>query len=233
MSVFRELDSLSLCGGIDFLKNGGGGLGSSATNEHVRILIADDNLVGRRLLQQAAVNWGYQPVLAASGEETLARLADTEPPRIIVLDWLMPGMDGLEVCRKVRQDPRLATVYVILLTSRNEKQDIVRGLESGADDYIIKPFDYDELRARLQVGSRMVQLQTALAERVRQLEEAMHREKQLMGLLPICSFCKKIRDDKEIWQPMESYLARRSEVRFSHSICPECAKKWEEDARAI
>jgi DNA-binding response OmpR family regulator len=195
----------------------------------VNIVVADDNPVSRRLLEAALVKWGYQPILTAGGAEALEKLRSLEQAAIVILDWLMPGMDGLEVCREVRQDTRLSSVYVILLTSKNDKEDIIKGLESGADDYVVKPFDFDELRARVQVGIRVVQLQSALADRVRQLEQALQRERQLMGLLPICSYCKKIRDDKQQWQPMESYLARRSEVRFSHSICPECAKKWERE----
>jgi sigma-B regulation protein RsbU (phosphoserine phosphatase) len=155
------------------------------------------------------------------------KLREPGAPTIAILDWLMPELDGLEVCHQVRSDPLLSSVYIILLTSKNNKADVVQGLESGADDYVIKPFDYDELRARLHVGVRVVQLQSALAERVRQLEQSVQRERQLMGLLPICSYCKKIRDNQQSWQPMETYLAHRSEVRFSHSICPDCAKKWE------
>jgi sigma-B regulation protein RsbU (phosphoserine phosphatase) len=195
----------------------------------VKIVVADDNAVSRRVLQGALSKWGHSPILAESGSEALAQLRRQEQGSLAILDWLMPEMDGLEVCRQVRQDSQLSSSYLILLTAKNHKEDVIKGLESGADDYVVKPFDFDELHARVQVGVRVVQLQSALADRVRQLEQALQRERQLMGLLPICSYCKKIRDDRQEWQPMELYLAHRSEVRFSHSICPECAKKWEQE----
>jgi DNA-binding response OmpR family regulator len=195
----------------------------------VKVLVADDNPVSRRLLEASVVKWAYEPVLASNGTEAWVKLHEPDPPAIAILDWLMPEMDGLEVCRKVRQDSALASLYLILLTAKNDRQDIIQGLESGADDYVVKPFDHGELRARLQVGVRVVQLQLALADRVHQLEAALQREKQLLGLIPICSYCKKIRDDRQEWHALESYLSNRSEITFSHSICPDCARKWEQE----
>jgi response regulator RpfG family c-di-GMP phosphodiesterase len=148
---------------------------------------------------------------------------------LLVLDWLMPETDGVEVCRQARETPALKSAYIILLTSRGSKEDIVQGLQAGADDYVTKPFDHGELRARVQVGSRVVQLQSALADRVTELEEAIANVKQLQGLLPICSYCKKIRDDGNYWHRVESYIAGHANVRFSHGICPECTGKLKAD----
>jgi len=134
----------------------------------------------------------------------------------------------VELCRRARQDDRLASAYILLLTSRTAKEDIVQGLEGGADDYVTKPFDTAELRARIQVGARLVSLQSALAERVRELEGALSHVKQLHGLLPICCYCKKIRDDKNYWHQVESYVANHADVRFSHGICPDCSLKLKE-----
>ena len=142
-----------------------------------------------------------------------------------ILDWMMPGMDGTEVCRRVRQAPSTTSTYIILLTAKSSKEEVVMGLEAGADDYLIKPFDRAELRARLQVGVRVVELQRSLAERVAELEDSLARVKQLQGLLPICSYCKSVRDDQNYWQRVESYISNHSEVQFSHSICPPCYEK--------
>jgi phosphoserine phosphatase RsbU/P len=141
------------------------------------------------------------------------------------MDWMMPGVDGLELCRRVRAiDARLPT-YLMLLTSRSSREDIVAGLQAGADDYVVKPFDEAELQARLQVGVRVVQLQVSRADRVRDLEDALARVKQLQGLLPICSYCKKIRDDRNYWQQVEQYVTDRTEARFTHGICPTCYER--------
>jgi len=138
----------------------------------------------------------------------------------------MPGMDGIEICRQIRLRPQTQPVYIILLSARSGQEDKIHGLEAGADDYITKPFDRDELRARVQVGIRVLELQSALAHRVRQLEEALSRVKQLQGLLPICSYCKKIRNDRNYWQQVEGYISERSEAQFSHGICPECYAQY-------
>jgi DNA-binding response OmpR family regulator len=142
-----------------------------------------------------------------------------------LLDWQMPGKDGPEVCRDIRARPQTLPVYIILLTSVGGRQNLIQGLQSGADDYVTKPFDRDELRARLEVGRRIVELQLSLAARVQQLQDALARVKQLQGLVPICSYCKKIRNDRNYWQQLESYLSDHSEAQFSHGICPECYEK--------
>ena len=125
----------------------------------------------------------------------------------------------------IRAKPQTLPVYIILLTGLGGRQNIIQGLQAGADDYITKPFDREELRARLEVGRRIVELQLSLAERVQQLEDALARVKQLQGLVPICSYCKKIRNDRNYWQRLESYLSDHSEAQFSHGICPECYEK--------
>jgi response regulator RpfG family c-di-GMP phosphodiesterase len=111
---------------------------------------------------------------------------------------------------------------VILLTAKERGKDIVAGLQAGADDYVTKPFDHEELLARVQVGKRVVNLQLSLAERVSELEDALVQVRQLDGLLPICSYCKKIRNDHNYWEQVESYITDHSDAQFSHSICPGC-----------
>ena len=195
----------------------------------MRILIAEDDPVSRRLLQAALINWGYEVIVTANGKEAWQALQTPDAPSLLVLDWLMPEMDGVEICREARKLDALKSAYIILLTSRGSKDDIVKGLEAGADDYVTKPFDHGELRARVQVGSRVVHLQSTLADRVVELEEAMASVKTLQGLLPICCYCKKIRDDGNYWHRVESYIAGHANVRFSHGICPDCSEKLKAD----
>src|SRR5262249_3516987 len=114
------------------------------------------------------------------------------------------------------------SVYIVLLTAKGTKEDVVTGLDAGADDYLAKPFDRNELRARLRVGERIVELQSGMTERVRQLGEAFAKVKELQGLIPICCYCKRIRSDENYWQQVEAYVSAHSGARFSHGICPEC-----------
>lgn len=129
------------------------------------------------------------------------------------------------MCRRVRELARPIPPYLILLTAMDRTEDIVAGLQAGADDYIAKPFAPDELRARVQVGARVVALQHGLAARVKALEEALAQVNRLQGLLPICAWCKKVRNDQNYWQQVEIYVAERTDARFSHGICPECREK--------
>jgi DNA-binding response OmpR family regulator len=188
----------------------------------MKVLIAEDSLASRCSLESMLKSWEYDVVCANDGVEAWTHLQADEAPKLAVLDWVMPGMDGLEVCRKVRAQPRLESTYIILLTARIDQEDIVAGLEGGADDYLTKPVNRDELRARINTGRRITELQRNLAERVHDLEAALSRVRQLHGLLPICSYCKKIRDDQNYWQQVENYIASHADVQFSHGICPEC-----------
>ena len=122
----------------------------------------------------------------------------------------------------MRRELPLANMYLMLLTARESRGDLVAGLDAGADDYITKPFDAEELRARVQVGVRVLTLQKSLAERVEELQAALSNVKQLRGLLPICSYCKRIRGDDQYWQQLEGYIAEHSDAQFSHGICPTC-----------
>jgi phosphoserine phosphatase RsbU/P len=186
------------------------------------LLIAEDDLVSRRVLEATLQKWGYGVTAVSDGAAAWELLRRDDKPKLAILDWMMPGMDGVTLCRLVRQLPHGRTSYLILLTAKSEKENRVAGLEAGADDYVAKPFDRAELRARVQVGARMVGLQQSLAERVAELEQALGKVKQLQGLLPICSYCKRIRDDRNYWQQLEEYVGTHSGARFSHGICPTC-----------
>ena len=188
----------------------------------MRVLIADDEATTRHLIHVTLTGWGFDVMVAVDGGAALRMLKGTSPPEIALLDWMMPDVDGLEVCRHLRATLPNATTYIILVTARGGLANVVQGLEAGADDYITKPFDPRELRARLHAGVRIVQLQQALVERFHELEEALKRVKQLQGLLPICSYCKKIRNDRNYWEQVDAYVASHSEAQFSHGVCPDC-----------
>jgi sigma-B regulation protein RsbU (phosphoserine phosphatase) len=188
----------------------------------VNILVAEDDRVARRMLETILTEWGYQVTAVEDGLAALQELSRPDAPQLAILDWVMPGIDGREVCRRIRAEPNPRPCYLIMLTVKGSREDVISGLRAGADDYIAKPFDPGELEARLQVGRRMLGLQRSLAARVHQLEEAMLQVKQLRGLLPICMYCKKIRDEENYWEQVDAYLTAHSEAVFSHSICPHC-----------
>src|SRR5215472_1498699 len=189
------------------------------------ILIAEDEPVSRLRLERTLQRSGFECLSVANGAEAWHVLQAESPPNLMILDWMMPELDGLEVVRRLRNSPACFGAYVILLTGRDSRADVVKGLEAGADDYITKPFDPAELMARVQVGVRVVSLREALASRVRELEQALSRVRRLHGLLPICSYCKKIRDDRNYWRQVESYISEHTDAAFSHGICPDCYER--------
>jgi DNA-binding response OmpR family regulator len=188
----------------------------------MKVLIADDHRENRALLQALLRGESYQTIEARNGEEALAELTKATEPIVALLDWQMPKMEGLDVCAAARRLPNPPPMFLFLVTVRDSKDDIVAGLRSGANDYITKPFHKDEMLARIKIGAQMVQLQQSLLDRVRELADALARVKQLSGLLPICGFCKKVRNDRDYWQQVEEYISSHSEVKFSHGVCPDC-----------
>jgi CheY-like chemotaxis protein len=173
----------------------------------VNIVIAEDEPVSRQVLQVALEAAGHRVAGAANGLDAWAawRLAESQ---VVVSDWMMPEMDGLELCRRIRKERPDRYTYYILLTGRSGKDSYLAAMEAGIDDFITKPVDVDELKARLRV-----------AERILGLRERMYA---LEGLLPICGYCKRIRNDQEEWSSLEGYIERRSHAEFSHGICPDC-----------
>lgn len=174
----------------------------------MKVLVADDNRVSRVLLESILCSLGHEPVLTENGREAFARIVREEIP-LLVTDWNMPVMDGLELCRRLRAPSRRVYTYVILLTMRSGKSSYLEGLAAGADDFMSKPVDADELAARLKVGERIVGLQKEM--------------RRLEGLLSMCMLCKKIREGEE-WVPVEHYVSTRTASSFTHGFCPECLK---------
>jgi CheY-like chemotaxis protein len=206
---------------------------SRMSSESNRILIAEDHYVSRHLLERNLTNWGFQVITAEDGEAALRVLESEAAPPLAIIDWMMPKLDGLEVCRRVRAQTDRPYIYLVLLTAKSHKEEIATGLEAGADDYVIKPFDPDELRARLKVGQRVVELERQLAKRVNQLESALSDVKKLKRLIPICMYCKSVRDDQDYWHEIEEYIHHETGSDFSHGICPACMEKLHKSSSAV
>lgn len=190
----------------------------------MRILVAEDDRISRRLLESHLLKWGHELVSVADGNAAWEALQQPEAPALAIVDWMMPGLDGVEICRRARARVPPRALYIILLTARTASDDLVQALEAGADDFVAKPFVPAELRARVSVGARVVQLQVELARRVAELEAALARVDQLHGILPVCAYCKRVRNDADSWHRMEEYVSAHSAVRFSHGVCPDCLK---------
>ena len=177
----------------------------------VKVLTVEDDAVSRTVLRQAIRKLGHEVVEAVNGEAAWAMLAQ-EPVRVVVSDWAMPQMDGLELCRRIRRMAGNDYTYFILLSARDATgENQQAAADAGVDDFLSKPLNFDELWTRLRVAERILRFTT----QVRQLEE----------MLPICSYCKKIRDDQNYWQQIEGYINERTGSEFSHSICPDCYQR--------
>lgn len=198
-------------GGLgSFLRCGGPGM--AAHRPLVKILTVEDDLVARAVLRQALRRLGHESVEAPDGGAGWEMLQGNTDVRVVVSDWTMPNSDGLELCRKIRGRVGAEYTYFILLTGRDATEDNqAAAADAGVDDFLTKPLDFPELWMRLRVAERILRYTT----QVRQLEE----------MLPICSYCKKIRDDQNYWRQLESYISERTGSDFSHSVCPDCYKR--------
>ena len=189
------------------------------------ILLADDDEVSRNLLEAVLRKLGYAVTLAVDGSDALEQLEKDDSPELVILDWVMPGMDGIEVCRRYRSSHPDIAKYIIILTARDSKSDTVEGLVAGANDYITKPFDNSELIARLNAGRRFLDMQKKVAAHFRELCEARRHITELQSLLPVCMQCHKLRTDKKILSRIAQYISRYPAADFSRNICPECSGK--------
>ncbi len=204
-------------------------MSSSANNEtRGKILVVDDSTVYLQMLSHLLTRQGYAVSAAEDGPSALTAIG-IEPPELIILDIILPGMDGYEVCRRLKEDKRMRDIPVIFLTGLGEQADKVKGLSMGAVDYITKPIQKEEVLARVQTHLTIRKLQKRLSDKLREqrrlnveLEAALAKVKTLSGLIPICANCKKIRDDEGFWQQVEVYVSQHSDADFSHSICPDC-----------
>jgi phosphoserine phosphatase RsbU/P len=177
----------------------------------MKILIAEDDQVSSKILQFTLESGGHQVVSCASGTEAWSAF-DADPVRVVISDWMMPDLDGLELCARVRARPKTEYTYFILLTAIHTGRDNLRkAMNAGVDDFLTKPLDREAIMMRLRVAERIIEF----TQQIRQLKE----------LIPICMYCKKVRDDSNYWQAVESYISEHTGSSFSHGICPECFER--------
>lgn len=174
----------------------------------MNVLVADDDGISRLLLEATIARLGHDVTTVVDGEAAWTAL-ERGAFAVLITDLLMPRLDGFELVRRVRARAQESYLYVILLTTAGGKVNLLNAIDAGVDDFVTKPFDPQLLAARVHVAERIV---------------GVHRRAwQLEGLLPICAWCKRIKDGQSQWTRIEQYLADRSEARFSHGICPECS----------
>jgi phosphoserine phosphatase RsbU/P len=174
----------------------------------MKILIAEDDPVSVKVLQFTLEHYGHEVVVAASGLEAWEKF-DAEPVRVIVSDWMMPGLDGLQLCQKVRERPKTEYTYFILLTAIHTGRDNLRqAMDAGVDDFLTKPLDREAILMRLRVAERILEFTKQI--------------RLLKLLIPICMYCKRVRDDSDYWDQVENYIHAHTGSNFSHGICPTC-----------
>ena len=184
----------------------------------MKVLVAEDDLVSCAALEEHLTEWGYSPVIVNHGREALEVLKRPDAPHLAVLDWMMPYLSGPELCQALQKFEKPIAPYLILLTAKTNKVEVVRALQAGAHDYVTKPFDPHELHARLNVGRRTIELQLLLAERLVELEAA----KNPRGAQPRCSRCEKVRQPLGNWIEVAAYVSSSDDKKLSHVLCPDC-----------
>jgi DNA-binding response OmpR family regulator len=194
--------------------------------ERRRVLVAEDDRVVRLAIRRTLVRGGYDVAEVEDGTRLREALRAADAPPLVVTDWLMPGATGVEIARELRARPDGGRFYIIMVTGRTERADLVEAMQAGADDYVPKPFHPGELLARVNAGRRVVDLQVRLESRIAELAAAVAEVKTLRGMIPICMHCHRIRTDREGWQKLEGYLEEHSEAVVSHALCEECLAEF-------
>jgi DNA-binding response OmpR family regulator len=197
----------------------GGVSGPSST-----ILIVDDVPKNLQVLGNLLKANGYRVAAAIDAAQATTMIKEI-PPDLILLDVVMPNMDGLTLCGVLKAAPATAHIPIIMLTARTGRDDIAKGFESGAEDYVTKPFNTAELLSRVKTHLGLKRIRDEQTTLIQKLEASLAQLQQLSILIPICSHCNKVRDDEGYWQQVEDYISSRSEAQFSHGVCPECRKK--------
>jgi DNA-binding response OmpR family regulator len=195
----------------------------------IKVLVVEDDPFFQRVLVKRILAEGYQVFTAADGREGMKAIVSFEPD-LVISDWMMPEVDGLELCQSVKTGLREVAPYFILLTAKGEISNKLLALDTGADDYLVKPCDQGELMARVRAGLRIVLLTQDLRATVEELHvanaelESARAEVERLSreTLPICAFCRRVRDSDGDWYTLEEYISRRTQADFTHGICPEC-----------
>lgn len=188
------------------------------------ILIVDDTAENLSILRQILAEQGYQVRPALSGEIAL-KAVQANPPDLILLDIIMPEMDGYEVCRKLKADEKLSHIPIIFISALGELEDKMKAFSEGGVDYITKPFQAEEVLARVNTHLSLHFIQTSLKKKNIDLQNALDEVKQLRGFLPICTSCKSIRDDQGYWESIDIYISNHSDAICTDSLCPVCEAK--------
>jgi PleD family two-component response regulator len=188
------------------------------------VLVVDDHPTNLSVLIDYLNETGFKVLIAQSGERALRQISYVQPD-VILLDIMMPGIDGFETCRRLKANEETRDIPVIFMTALSDVDSKVKGFRVGGVDYITKPFQQEEVLARLTTHLTIRNLQKLLVAHNTELQDALAKIKALSGLLPICASCKKIRDDEGYWQQVEVYIKDHSEADFSHGFCPDCMKK--------
>ncbi|HPR17471.1 MAG TPA: response regulator [Candidatus Cloacimonadota bacterium] len=195
------------------------------TKQAARILIVDDEPINVMIADKILQKQGYLIVTAANGSEALEKV-DGDTIDLILLDIMMPDMNGFEVCSRLQANDKTRNIPVIFLTAVTDKESIVKGFEAGGEDYLTKPFNIPELLARVKTHIALKLARDEQQRLIEKLQKALSEIKTLSGLLPICSHCKKIRNDSGYWESVENYVAQHSDAQFSHGICPDCMRQY-------
>ncbi len=203
----------------------------STPSTHALILVIDDNLSNLSVITDHLDANGFDVMIARDGQDGIDK-AQRGHPDLILLDVMMPGIDGFETCRRLKANAPTRSIPILFMTALDSIEDKLKGFDAGGQDYITKPFNEQEALARIHVHISLRRLQLEAQDRNQRLEKAnqnlkkaLEEIKTLHGILPICAACKKIRDDDGCWSQIEEYIQKHTDADFSHGICPECARK--------
>jgi DNA-binding response OmpR family regulator len=200
-------------------------------NNRCTILAVDDD-PSNIIIITAALKDEYDITSARGGHDAINQLKEHKPD-LILLDVMMPELNGFDVCRIIKSDVKFADIPVIFLTAVDTQEGELQGLEVGGIDYLTKPVNISLLKQRVRNHLLLKKQRDLLEQKNSELEAALAQVKQLEGIIPICSYCKKIRDDQQTWQQLEIYISSHSEAEFSHGMCPHCVEEQLEIISAI